>query len=656
MDVILTLLLYLVFCCTCSGEHHQDCKSPQFLELGKTGNIRCSFEDGFFAVFWYNSSDVGGIPIVTLKDNLKGGAGLISGDFDIQSDGSLIINNTTLNDEKTFSVVVFNSTLQTPVSYSVRVIIFVPPSPRYLVVHGCEDQQYCVLQTQAGDVIKCTAYGIRPKVTLEFRILYGTEEFQTFFSDGNSTVRNTGKTFDISLTSEFHATWKSEKRITIECIVTGPMAALFPLSSQFDLHFVYETSAHKTTQSGNVPLIVLLTGGVLFLICFFLLLLLFRARRHNSRHAGENSDQQNLKYIPENLLHKVGNKQKVFDLWKERFEDIEKRYLVTDSSFLNDTVEKQDINIVIIGKSGVGKSATANSIFGNRVFAESMAATSVTRESAYATRNLQNRFVSIVDTPGLLDSNYPQKSLVSEVSKIAQTYPKGVDAFVLILNIGFSDFNEELKTYKSVEMTFGGSFKNYCALVFTHADSMEVSLDQFLKEQKGSESFSDFIKEFGRNVVAVNNKSRVPAERMRNKQVILSMIDSVKVKNEHPFKIIANMEGLSKQENFSGGVSSVDEIMSVNPESHRSREGALPKIMDPLDDESSKNDITDDENTTLCKVAKKSKGGATYHPVPAAAVPTEDDQSEDELAKEVNALYNEHDKMLENLQNSLTSS
>ncbi|KAJ8019403.1 hypothetical protein HOLleu_42044 [Holothuria leucospilota] len=218
-------------------ERHEYCKSPQHLELGTTGTIRCSFEEGFFGVFWYNSSDVEERAIITLKDTVKDGEGYLSGEFDIQSDGSLIINHVSLRHDKVFTVVVFNSTLQDPVHLSVRVVVYVNPFPRYPVVHDCENQGNCVLEKQREDVITCSVYGIRPEVNLEWKILHGREEFPHFFSNHNLTVTKDENTFDIFLTSVFQSTVEYEERMTIECKISEPMAMLFPISSKVVLSF-----------------------------------------------------------------------------------------------------------------------------------------------------------------------------------------------------------------------------------------------------------------------------------------------------------------------------------------------------------------------------------------------------------------------------------
>lgn len=81
------------------------CDSPQYLEIGTSGVIECEFNEDFSTINWYYKLDITeGPPTISYTNEEKQGKGYKSGEFDIQEDGSLIINNVTIEHETTFTV------------------------------------------------------------------------------------------------------------------------------------------------------------------------------------------------------------------------------------------------------------------------------------------------------------------------------------------------------------------------------------------------------------------------------------------------------------------------------------------------------------------------------------------------------------------------
>lgn len=98
------------------------CKSPQSLEVGTRGVVSCQFTDGFTSIHWYNSSDyISDLPVVSYENTKKSGEGFESGEFDIQEDGSLVINRVAIKHETTFSVLQFKAGEQVPNIYQINI-------------------------------------------------------------------------------------------------------------------------------------------------------------------------------------------------------------------------------------------------------------------------------------------------------------------------------------------------------------------------------------------------------------------------------------------------------------------------------------------------------------------------------------------------------
>lgn len=99
MTQLCAFVLYQVY------SENVKCKSPQFLELGRAGIVHCFLGDPVYGAFWYNSTkDEGNRPVLYYSNFTRSGRGYDSGEFDINANGSLIINNVTLQHEHTFRV------------------------------------------------------------------------------------------------------------------------------------------------------------------------------------------------------------------------------------------------------------------------------------------------------------------------------------------------------------------------------------------------------------------------------------------------------------------------------------------------------------------------------------------------------------------------
>lgn len=102
-----------------------ECESPQYLELGKSGVVRCTFDGGYHSVYWYkNTNIIGQKPFIEDTPSGTAGPGYESGEFDINEDGSLIINEVFLEHEATFTVTTFHSAEDIPPTISVDVKTF----------------------------------------------------------------------------------------------------------------------------------------------------------------------------------------------------------------------------------------------------------------------------------------------------------------------------------------------------------------------------------------------------------------------------------------------------------------------------------------------------------------------------------------------------
>lgn len=104
------------------GTATEGCQSPQYLEYGKSGVIQCIFHPDFHGVLWYDSTDTDlDVPFLKLIDSVKSGPGYHSDEYDVYSNGSLIIKNVSSTHDQTFTALEFVSATDDPVRFDVDV-------------------------------------------------------------------------------------------------------------------------------------------------------------------------------------------------------------------------------------------------------------------------------------------------------------------------------------------------------------------------------------------------------------------------------------------------------------------------------------------------------------------------------------------------------
>ncbi|XP_017210090.2 uncharacterized protein [Danio rerio] len=227
-------------------------------------------------------------------------------------------------------------------------------------------------------------------------------------------------------------------------------------------------------------------------------------------------------YSTETFLEAQMEKLVKYEEMKIKKSNLLETPLLTQGSRVN---TEDEVRIVLLGKTGVGKSTTGNTILGRKAFTAETSHQSVTKESQRESCEINGRQVTVVDTPGLFDTELTEEEIQREIRHCISMILPGPHVFIIVLSLGQRFTKEEETSVKIIQETFGENSLMFTIVLFTRGDSlMNKSIEEFLG--KPGSPLMNLIEACGHRYHVFNNNQ--PEERTQVSDLLEKIDNMVK--------------------------------------------------------------------------------------------------------------------------------
>lgn len=161
--------------------------------------------------------------------------------------------------------------------------------------------------------------------------------------------------------------------------------------------------------------------------------------------------------------------------------------------------------IVLLGKSGAGKSSLANTIIGeDHAFPVSHSPNSHTDLCHSVTKTIGATRLTVIDTPGLFETNPNTSPFSSEIVRCLEVCSPGPYAFLLVLRVERYTEQEQYVVDLLLQY-FSPEALKYTTVVFTHGENLPSSV-RILEWAKENPALNRLLQKCGDRCHVVDNR------------------------------------------------------------------------------------------------------------------------------------------------------
>ncbi len=174
---------------------------------------------------------------------------------------------------------------------------------------------------------------------------------------------------------------------------------------------------------------------------------------------------------------------------------------------------------MLLGKTGTGKSSAGNTIISDVVFKTGMSSKSITTQCQKYLTTVEDRNISVMDTPGQFDTSMSEEQLKAEIVKCVYMSAPGPHVILLVMSLDMRYTNEEKNAVKWIQENFGEEASRYTIILFTRGDQLKgIILDDYISENNDLKALVNMC---GNRFHLFNNKD------MKNRSQVTELLEMI---------------------------------------------------------------------------------------------------------------------------------